>query len=221
MVGSVHLADVSVREVPRVLRARPRKAPGLRYAEVVTAARLSPGLRPHPIPGRVALVSFWDDDAALDAFVAESPVARSFADGWHVRLQPLRATGEWPGITPLVDATQPVDDDEPVAVLTYGKLRLRKALPFLRTSGVAEADAVTHPAVLAGTALARPPRTVSTFSLWRTAAEMREYAYRGVAHQEAMAGMRRDNYHSQYLFARFRPYGAQGLWDGRQPIATS
>jgi hypothetical protein len=90
---------------------------------------------------------------------------------------------------------------------------------FLQASAPAEAHAATDPAVLASTALARLP-VVATFSLWRTAAEMREYAYRGTAHVAAMAAMRRYDFHSEYVFARFRPYGAQGTWDGREPLAA-
>jgi heme-degrading monooxygenase HmoA len=183
-------------------------------------------VRPTPIPGRVGLVATWDDDASLDSFLDSHPLAARFAAGWHTRLEPLRSSGNWPLFgdpSALADRTTVAASavDEPVAVITYGKLRPQKALSFLRASARAEAAALESPGMIAGTALARPPKIVATFSLWRSAAEMQEYAYRGESHRAAMAGMRQHDFHSDYIFARFRPYGSSGQWDGREPLASS
>jgi hypothetical protein len=221
MIASLHLADLSPRDAAGALREQPRpgRTAGLHYADLLVAAALGPSLLPKPAPGRFGLLAIWDDDAALDAFAAGHPLARRLAGGWHARLEPLRATGAWTGMPALVAAEQPVDDDEPVAVLTYGRLRPRAALPFLRSSARAEGRALADPALLAGTGLARPPRTVATFSLWRSATEMRDYAYRHGEHVDAMRAMREHRFHSESLFARFRPYASRGAWDGRDPLA--
>jgi hypothetical protein len=221
MIASVHIADLPLRQALRVVRSGPlaERVPGLRYAGLTIGARFSASVRPTPIPGRVGLVATWDDDAALDAFLAGHRLAADFAPGWHTRLEPLRSRGNWPlfGDTSAVAAH---DSDEPVAVVTYGKLRPQKALSFLRASARAEQAALESPAMIAGTALARPPKIVSTFSLWRSAAEMQQYAYRGERHRAAMAGMRQHEFHSAYIFARFRPYGSSGKWEGRDPLAA-
>uniref|UniRef100_UPI00286C808A hypothetical protein n=1 Tax=Phenylobacterium sp. TaxID=1871053 RepID=UPI00286C808A len=39
------------------------------------------------------LVAFWDDEAALDAFLATAPLAQRLAGGSMVRLTPLRVSG--------------------------------------------------------------------------------------------------------------------------------
>jgi hypothetical protein len=115
----------------------------------------------------------------------------------------------------------PVDDAEPVAVLTLGRPRISRAVPFLRTSAPAERAASASPAVLASTALARPPRFVSTFSLWRSAGEMREYAAGADgAHHAAVGADRANPFHHESAFVRFRPYASEGTWDGRDPLAA-
>jgi hypothetical protein len=183
---------------------------------------MSPSVLPSPASGRVVLVSWWDDDAALDAWTARSPLARRLGQGWSVRLEPLRSTtSELRTLPAFIEGERPVDDAEPVAVLTYGRLRFRVAHHFLRASAKAEERALASPALLAGTAMAAPPRTVATFTLWRRADEMRAYAYRPGGHTDAMRAMRLHEFHSEYLFARFRPYAAQGAWDGRDPLATA
>jgi hypothetical protein len=225
VIASVHLADVGTRAARRVLR-KPLDAagvPGLRYAETTIAAPLGGGLLPRPQLGRVGLIAAWDDDAALDRFLTDDPLAERLSGGWHVRLEPLRASGAWSGLPDLPREERQVDDAEPVAVLTLGRLRLGRAASFLRTSARAERQAVSDPGLLAATGLARPPRLVATFSLWRTAAGMRAYAYgeSGQDHLGAIRGHGARPFHHESAFVRFRPYAANGSWNGRDPLATA
>ncbi len=221
MIVSLHLADVGWRATPLVLRKRPDRSdvPGLRYAETVITAPLGERLLPTPNPGRVGLIAAWDDDRALDEFSLRHALAERFAGGWTVRLEPLRVSGFWSGMPDLPTQERAVDDAEPVAVLTLGQLRLGRIGPFLRSSGPAEGEAVSHPALLASTGLTRPPHLVSTFSLWRSTAEMREYAYaRKGAHQAAVRADRARPFHHQSAFIRFRPYASTGSWEGSDPL---
>jgi hypothetical protein len=232
LIVSVHLADVGLRAALGIFRRPPRagEVAGLTYAETVIPAPLGKRLLPAPNLGRVGLIAAWEDDAALDGFEGQ-PLARRLAGGWQVRLEPRRLSGHWAGMPGLVDATNlwestlprqglPVEDDEPVAVLTLGRPRLGRALPFLRSAAAAEAEVVEQPALLASTGLAHPPRLVSTFSLWRSAAAMKEYSYgQAGAHQAAVRADRERPFHHESAFVRFRPYASRGDWDGRDPLA--
>jgi hypothetical protein len=222
VIVSVHIADVGPREAVEVLLRPPRPArvPGLTYAETTTTAALGEPLLPPRQLGRIGMIAAWESDAALDEFSQRHPVARRLAGGWQVRLQPLRAFGAWAGMPGLPARALPVDDDEPVGVLTLGRLRLLRTGDFRRSAGPAESAAIESPALLAGTGLARPPRLVATFSLWRGAAEMREYATSAEgAHSAAVRADRARPFHRESAFVRFRPYGSQGSWDGRDPLA--
>ena len=222
MIVSVHIADLGgPRRTLGALRHRPDPAstPGLSYAETTITAPL--GATPVPVPrgSRAALIAAWEDDGALDAFNRDHPVAARFADGWHVRLEPLRVSGAWPEMPGLPERELTVEDDEPVAVLTLGRLRLSRLVPFLRAGAPAESDVVAEPELLAATGLARPPHLVSTFSLWRSAAAMRDYAYRERGtHRAAVRADRARPFHHRSAFIRFRPYLSQGTWEGRDPL---
>jgi hypothetical protein len=218
LIVSIDIAELGPRQGLRLLANRPRvgKVEGLRYAETVITAPLGTSL-PKPSLGTVALIAAWDDDAALHHF-ATHPVARQLSSGWQVRMQPLRVSGAWPEMPGLPEKQLPVDPEEPVAVLTLGRVKPWRVRPFLRASAPAEADAVAEPAVLASTAFGRPP-LVSTFSLWRTAREMRDYAYReSGSHRAAMAADRARPFHHVSAFIRFRPYATRGEWAGRNPL---
>lgn len=222
MIASLHIADMSPRVAAEVLLRPPDPArvPGLTYAVTTTTAALGEPLLPPRRAGRLGLLAAWEDDAALEGFLRLHPVAARFAGGWHARLRPLRVFGAWAGLPGLPQKPLPVDPEEPVAILTLGRLRLRRIAAFRRAAGPAEAEAIDHPALLAGTGLARPPRLVATFSLWRGSAAMREYAVGvGGAHAAAMAADRTRPFHHESAFVRFRPYASSGEWDGRDPLA--
>ena len=103
MIVSVHLADLGVRRSVAFLRpgAPAIEAPGLRYAETAGTVGLAGKAPPLP-PRGVAMIASWDDDAALDAFLASHPVAEKLSGGWHVRLEP-----NGPGAPVLVSGSMP------------------------------------------------------------------------------------------------------------------
>jgi len=216
MVTSVHLADVGARAALRNLVRPPRPAdvPGLRYAESVAPAPLGAGLLPTPTPGRAGLIAAWDDDAALDAFLTSGhATARTLAGGYRIRLRATRIVGAWPPLGDVAETLEAGTDEGPAAVLTLGRLRLRRALPFLRASAGAERDALASPDLLLSTGLARPPRLVATFSVWRDVPTMRAYVDReGGGHRTATGAHGAEPFHHASAFIRFRAYDQVGAW---------
>lgn len=221
MILSVHLAEVGLGGALAVLRGPPKRGEvaGLRWAQAGATVPLA-AKAPHP--NGVALMAAWADNAAFDDFLSGNPLARRLADGWHVRLDPLRASGAWSALPTLPECSKGAGDDEPVAVLTLGRLRLRRAVAFLRTTAPAERQAVANPALLLSTAIVCPPQFVATFSVWESAAAMTDYAYgvTGAEHVHAIRAHRARPFHHESLFARFAPYRAQGAWRGRQVLAA-
>ena len=218
MIASVHIADVGRGRALRVLRRAP-SAPGLRNAHVAMAARLGGSLRPSPDLGRAALVAFWDDDAALDRFLSNHPLAATLNDGWHVRLDPLRAHGSWPGLPEDTPRTRKVEHEGPVAAVTLGRVRLTQIVRFTKTSNKAENRVLGSDGLVWATAMARPP-FLATCSLWESTEALSAYAYGPTepAHPVAIAAGRAKPFHHQEAFIRFRPYASQGSLAGRNPL---
>jgi hypothetical protein len=224
MIVSVQIAKLGPRAGLGVLARPPRadRVPGLRHAETVFTAPIGEKLLPSPDLGTVGLIAAWENEAAFEGFLASHPLAVRLAGGWQVRLAPLRVSGSWPEVPDLLERQQPVDDDEPVVVLTIGRTKPWRLPPFLRAAAAAEADIVKEPGLLATTGFGRLPRLVSTFSVWRSAAEMRDYAYREAgAHRAAVAADKAHPFHFSSAFIRFRPIASQGEWNGRDPLALT
>jgi hypothetical protein len=223
VIASFHIADVGKLAGLRLLRLRlsRRDVPGLRYGVSTVSAPLSGRLLPRPDAGRVALIAAWDDDDALERFLATHPLAQALAGGWRTRLQATHVFGAWPPLDGLVGEQPPMAADEPVAALTIGRLRLSQARRFLQASAAAERLAVRDASMLRGTGLARPPGLVATFSLWRNTDAMRAYAGgpSGVEHRDAVKAHAARPFHHASAFIRFRPYDAEGEWNGENPLA--
>ena len=224
MIASVHFADVGARSALSFVRKAPNPGAvsGLLHADVALTAPLSASILGRPDPGRVALVAFWDDDDALDRFLAGHPTAAKLAGGWHLRLAPLRAFGSWPGLPSDTPTSRVVDHEGPVAALTLGRLRLTQSIRFLRASAKAEARALAAPGLIWASGLARPP-FVSTCSLWESTRALATYAFGRAepAHPDVIAESETKAFHHQQAFIRFRPYGSVGHLDGRNPLTEA
>ncbi|MDP8953472.1 MAG: spheroidene monooxygenase [Actinomycetota bacterium] len=175
---------------------------------------------------RWATFAVWDDERALDAFLAESPFAARWRDqaeeSWSVRLVPLSAHGSWSGARPLAELDPGADDDHdaPVAVLTRARIGLRHWPAFYRSVPAVEAHLHRQGDLLAAVGIGEAPvGLLATFSLWRSTSGMDAFAYRDSAHGEVVRRTRSGGWFSEELFARFRPYGSTGTWDGADPLA--
>lgn len=218
MVVSVHVADVGARG-PLMRAPKPSQVAGLRHANVGLCAALG-NVPPRVNPGRVAMVAFWDNEDALDAFSTTNPMADRLSSGWHARLEPLRAFGAWPGLDDDVSRKRAVVSEGPVVVTTLGRLRLTQTVRFLRASARAESRVLKAPGLLWATGVAGPP-FVATISIWETAQAAADYAYGGPEapeHPGAIDADRSKPFHHRNAFIRYRPMTATGTLDGGNPL---
>lgn len=200
--------------------------PGLGAAHLFFTLDSSTVTGGKPTPRRWALLCGWNEDEALDEFLAHSPLRGTFLgealESWYVSLEPVRVVdGSWRGWRPSTEGVRPLADDEPVIVMTYGRLKPRYIPAFLRANRRALAQALRHPGMLSWLGLSDTVRTASTFSVWRSIGEVQRYAYGPGHHQPVARHSKSVPWADDYFFVRFRPLASSGTWDGRDPVADA
>ncbi|GAA0583750.1 hypothetical protein HPO96_09425 [Kribbella sandramycini] len=221
-IFTFHLAELPPATTARALWKAP-SAPGLRYAESLALMQLGAStISPSRMQlRRMAMFARWDDEAALDAFLADDPLGAGLATGWHVRLQFLR---RWSRLAALPDLPARADDwdpAEPVVAVTLARMRLLEVPRFLKWGKPVERLVRDHPATTLALAAMRPPRTISTFSIWHSIEQMEAMVHGHspvpdpTRHATAMTERRRRDFHHEFATLRFRPLAEHGTWQGR------
>lgn len=227
-VHTFHLAEVPVRESVRALR-RPltgARVQGLDHAECLALMRLgAPAVSLDRMQvRRIAMFAQWRAEDDLDRFFSDDPLGRRLAEGWHVRMQFLRRWSRLAALADLAEREGSWTKDEPVVAVTVARMRLPEVPRFLRWGKPVERLVRDHPGTTLALAAFRPPRTIATFSVWRTVREMEEMVHGHSAvnepgrHAVAMVERERRDFHHEFATFRFRPLSEHGAWQGRTGI---
>jgi hypothetical protein len=225
---SFHLAQAPLGRAVGAL-VRPPTAPGLRHIEVLAAMQLgAPAVSPRRMQlRRLAVFAEWEDEAALEAFLTERPLGRVLDGGWHVRLEFLRRWGSVRELAHLPAEAGRSDPGEPVVAVTLARMRLPQLRRFIHWGRPVERQVRDHPETTLALAAMRPPRSVSTFSIWTSARAMtgmvfgRDGGDAAHRHHEAMAERERRDFHHEFTTLRFRPLSEHGSWEGRSNIVPT
>lgn len=158
---------------------------------------------------RYALLGVWADDAACDAFYAESPVLggmRGRAEAMlTLRLRPFQAHGLWDGLAPFAPASSlRPEPGQRVAILTRARIKATKAAQFWRYVPAASEALGQHPDALLHVGVGEWPIFYqATLSVWKDIEAVKAYAYQDPAHAAVVRKTRKTGWYAEEMFARF------------------
>lgn len=224
-VFSYHLAKTSCIAAAKAILSSPKPAdtPGLIHAECMTAMTLGAAIfSPSRILVRqVVLFAQWENEAAIDRFLSGNSLGKTLAKGWHTRLTFLRQWGTIGGFDMPGELVAPNNPDDPVVAVTLARMKLPEVPRFIHWGRPVEKLVRDHPGTTLSLASIRFPRTVSTFSIWKSQKEMMEMVSgksevpRPDRHLNAMRERDRKDFHFEFTTLRFKPLSESGEWNGR------
>jgi hypothetical protein len=208
---------------------KPQNIPGLIHAERMTAMTLgSPVFSPSRMLVReVVVFAQWENQAAIDHFLDTTSFGKILAKGWHTRLTFIR---QWGKITEfeIPNETHELDNyDESVVAVTLALMKLLQIPRFIRWGRPVEKLVRDHPGTTLSLASIRFPRTVSTFSVWKSQQEMTDmvHGHSNVPlpkrHVNAMKERDRKDFHFEFTTLRFKPISESGEWNGKSNFIPS
>jgi hypothetical protein len=126
-------------------------------------------------------------------------------------LSPLSSHGLWAKTNPF-DFTAPLaNPDAQIAAITRARIKWHQNFRFWGAVPPVVTDLHNSPGLITAIGIGEAPIGLQgTFSLWKSAAALRDFAYKGQAHQVAIKQTEAIGWYSEELFARFEVLELRG-----------
>lgn len=120
-------------------------------------------------------------------------------------LSPISVHGQWSRSNPFESISSSHKNWEgPIAAITRARIKWRKNLIFWRSVPPVTSSLHSSEGLVAAIGIGEAPVGLQgTFSIWTSAEAVRNFAYRGEAHKEAIAATHREKWYAEEMFARF------------------
>ena len=186
-------------------RRRLRKSPGVHFAKM-----LGTGTGENFTPSDADL-SRWGALIVIDEARLDSLDSNAVIQGWNARasnevrmtLDPIAAHGLWSGSNPFDWSHTPAADTKVVAI-TRARIKWLQNFRFWKAVPPVSADLHQSPGLIAAIGIGEAPIGLQgTFSLWENGKALRDFAYKGQAHQKAIEATAQYNWYAEELFSRF------------------
>jgi len=205
---------------------RPKNIPGLIHAECMTCMTLGSAIfsPSRMLIRQVAVFAQWENETAVDHFLDKNSLGKILAKGWHTRLNFMRQWGKISEFEIPGENHEFETPDSPVVAVTIARMKLSEIPRFIRWGRPVEKLVRDHPGTTLSLASIRLPRTVSTFSVWKSQKEMTDMVHghsavpRPKRHLDAMKERERKDFHFEFTTLRFQPISESGEWNGRTNI---
>ena len=141
--------------------------------------------------------------AALDSSSTIRAWRKKSVSEFRVVLDPIAATGLWSKQKPF-ETSAPAHFDGQVVAITRARIKASQTLRFFKSVPPVTASLHSSPGLISTIGIGEAPIGLQgTFSLWESMQAIKDFAYKGAAHQKAIAQTTEFDWYSEELFARF------------------
>ena len=183
---------------------------GLRRTRGVNFAKMLGAGKGETFTPRDADITRWGALAVIEETQLDSLDQSKLITRWRqnsleeVRyvVDPISSHGLWAKKNPF-DYTKAAGTGEVVAI-TRARIKWSQNIRFWKAVPPVTSSLHSSPGLITTIGIGEAPIGLQgTFSHWRSGADLRNFAYKGAAHQEAIAATERHAWYAEELFARF------------------
>jgi len=211
MVTALYFFDTPTRSLPLAIwsmavdRGRLRRFTGVSFAKLLGAGKGETFTPRDADINRWGFLVVIEEDrlAALD----QSKILkkwRRFSDSeYRIILDPISSHGRWSKREPF-EVRENTATDGKIAAITRARIKASHTSRFFASVPPVTSSLHGSDGLLAAIGIGEAPIGLQgTFSLWKSAAALRTFAYKGQAHTTAIADTEKYRWYAEELFARF------------------
>jgi len=151
---------------------------------------------------RWGLIAQVHDIDAFDQSFVVKQWRKNSASEFRALLEPISSHGQWAKQEPFIATAK--DWNGPVAAITRARIKWHQNVRFWSSVPPVTMSLKSAPGLISAIGIGEAPIGLQgTFSLWESAEAIKNFAYKGAAHQKAIADTSAFNWYSEELFARF------------------
>jgi hypothetical protein len=126
-------------------------------------------------------------------------------------MSPISSHGKWSHHEPFSPANSLSNPDSQIAAITRARIKWNHNVRFWKAVPPVVSDLHSAPGLIAAIGIGEAPIGLQgTFSLWESSKAIRDFAYKGQAHQKAIKQTAEIGWYSEELFARFEILETRG-----------
>ena len=141
--------------------------------------------------------------AQLDSSTTIRAWRKKSISEFRVVLDPIASTGMWSKQKPF-EPSAPTNFQGQVVAITRARIKASQTLRFFKSVPPVTASLHSSPGLISAIGIGEAPIGLQgTFSLWESMQAIKDFAYKGAAHQKAIAQTSEFDWYAEELFARF------------------
>ncbi len=138
---------------------------------------------------------------------------------WTIVLEPTESHGLWDGKKVFGDLPKNTGFEGLTAVLTRATIRVNKLKAFWSNVEGAASGMTTAEGFVTSLGVGEAPWIKqATFSVWKSKALMKQFAYKMKDHAEVIKKTRKENWYKEEMFTRFKVLASYGTLNGHDPL---
>ncbi len=215
----IYLFEIPVKSIPfafysmAIDRVRIRKFTGISFSKSLgtgSGKRFTPSDADLLRWGLVVVIE-EEQIAAFDSSDYISRWRKRATSEFQAVLSPISSHGLWSKRSPFASTAPASRSEAQIMAITRARIKWHKNFKFWGAVPPVVTDLHNSPGLIAAIGIGEAPLGLQgTLSLWESGAALRDFAYKGQAHQVAIKQTKEIDWYSEELFARFEVLAMRG-----------